>query len=87
MSSHQSQRDGQVLIISDMLGAFETFTPKFVKRYANVGEIMVKAFSEYIADVKAKKFPEEVHTYRMPPEEVKKFADMLYGKRFTPDNA
>ena len=47
----------------------------------------VQDFSEYIADVKAKKFPEEVHTYRMPPEEVKKFADMLYGKRFTPDNA
>jgi len=79
--------DGQVLIISDMLGAFEAFTPKFVKRYANLGEIMVKAFSEYITDVKTKKFPEEVHMYRMPPEEVKKFADMLHGKHFKPDNA
>jgi len=69
--------DGQVLIISDMLGAFEAFTPKFVKRYANVGEIMVKAFGEYISDVKNRKFPEEKHTYRMPPEEAKRFEEMV----------
>jgi 3-methyl-2-oxobutanoate hydroxymethyltransferase len=50
-----------------MLGAFEPFTPKFVKRYANGGEIMVKALSEYIAGVKAEKFPEEKRTYRRPP--------------------
>ena len=72
--------DGQVLIISDMLGAFEAFTPKFVKRYANVGEIMVKAFGEYISDVKNRKFPEEQHTYRMPPEEVKRFEEMVKKK-------
>jgi len=69
--------DGQVLIISDMLGIFEAFTPKFVKRYANLGELMFKAFSEYIADVKARKFPEEKHTYRMPPEELERFKEML----------
>lgn len=69
--------DGQVLIISDMLGAFEAFTPKFVKRYANIGEIMVKAFNEYIADVKAKRFPEEKHTYKMPSEEAERFRNML----------
>ncbi len=72
--------DGQVLIISDMLGAFEAFTPKFVKRYANVGEIMMKAFGEYISDVKNGKFPEEKHTYRMPPEEVKRFKEMVQKK-------
>lgn len=69
--------DGQVLIISDMLGAFEAFTPKFVKRYANIGEIMVKAFNEYIADVKAKRFPEEKHTYKMSSEEAERFRNML----------
>jgi 3-methyl-2-oxobutanoate hydroxymethyltransferase len=53
---------GQVLTTSDMLGAFEPFTPKFVKRYANGGEIMVKALSEYIAGVKAEKFPEGKRT-------------------------
>ncbi len=72
--------DGQILIISDMLGAFEAFTPKFVKRYANVGEIMVKAFREYISDVKSQKFPEEQHTYRMPPEEAKRFEEMVKGR-------
>ncbi len=72
--------DGQILIISDMLGAFEAFTPKFVKRYANVGEIMVKAFGEYISEVKNRKFPEEQHTYRMPPEEVKRFEEMVQKK-------
>lgn len=73
--------DGQVLIISDMLGSFEAFTPKFVKRYANLGEIMVKAFGEYIADVKARRFPEERHTYRMPPEEAERFKEMLHRSR------
>lgn len=72
--------DGQVLIISDMLGAFADFTPKFVKRYANFGEMMLKAFAEYIADVKGKKFPEEKHTYRMPAEEVERLQEML-GKQ------
>lgn len=73
--------DGQVLIISDMLGSFEAFTPKFVKRYANLGEIMVQAFSEYIADVRAKRFPEEKHTYKMPPEEAERFKHMLHKSR------
>ena len=72
--------DGQILIISDMLGAFEAFTPKFVKRYANVGEIMVKAFGEYISEVKNQKFPGEQHTYRMPPEEVERFEEMVQKK-------
>jgi 3-methyl-2-oxobutanoate hydroxymethyltransferase len=79
--------DGQILIISDMLGFFTDFTPKFVKRYANVGEIMLKALSEYIVDVKARKFPEEKHTYGMPPEEAKRFAEMLQARRFTPEKA
>jgi 3-methyl-2-oxobutanoate hydroxymethyltransferase len=47
------------LIISDMLGAIEAFTAKFVKRYANVSKIMVKGFSEDIADGKAEISPEE----------------------------
>jgi hypothetical protein len=47
----------------------------------------VPDFSEYIADVKTKKFPEEVPTYRMPPEEIEKFTDMLHRSRPNPDNA
>jgi len=57
--------DGQVLIIGDMLGFFEAFTPKFVKKYANLADTIVKAFTEYAEDVRSGKFPEEKHCYRM----------------------
>lgn len=69
--------DGQVLIIGDMLGYFEAFTPKFVKKYANLGEIIEKAFREYSDDVKTGKFPEEKHCYRMIEGEQEKLEAML----------
>ena len=43
--------DGQVLVYQDMLGMFSDFTPKFVKRYANIGEVMKEAFQNYIKEV------------------------------------
>lgn len=49
--------DGQVLVNQDMLGMFHDFTPKFVKQFANVGEIMMQAFKDYSAEVKAGTFP------------------------------
>ena len=69
--------DGQVLIIGDMLGYFEAFTPKFVKKYANLGEIIEKAFREYIEDVRTGKFPEEKHCYRMIEGEHEKLEALL----------
>ena len=69
--------DGQALIIGDMLGYFEAFTPKFVKKYANIGEIIEKSFREYSDDVKASKFPEEKHCYRMVEGELDKLESML----------
>ncbi|MEW6217685.1 MAG: 3-methyl-2-oxobutanoate hydroxymethyltransferase [Candidatus Bipolaricaulota bacterium] len=57
--------DGQLLIVHDMLGFFEAFTPKFVKKYANLGEIMLAAFREYIEDVMAGRFPAPEHCYTM----------------------
>ncbi len=69
--------DGQVLIIGDMLGYFEAFTPKFVKKYANLAEVIDKAFREYIDDVRTGKFPEEKHCYRMVEGELDKLASML----------
>ena len=57
--------DGQLIICGDMLGLFQAFTPKFVKKYANVAEIITKAFEEYIADVKGEKFPEDKHVYHI----------------------
>jgi 3-methyl-2-oxobutanoate hydroxymethyltransferase len=61
--------DGQLLIVSDLIGQFQAFTPKFVKKYANVAEVITGAMKAYVADVKAAKFPEPVHTYSMLKEE------------------
>ncbi len=55
--------DGQLIICGDMLGLFQAFTPKFVKKYANVAEVIVNAFKEYVDDVKGEKFPEDKHVY------------------------
>lgn len=55
--------DGQVLVIHDMLGLFSDFTPRFVKRYAQLGSAMTEAFAAYIADVEAGTFPGPEHCY------------------------
>lgn len=64
--------DGQVLVYQDMLGMFSDFTPKFVKRFANVGEMMKEAFHEYIGAVREGRFPAEEHTYKIDDEIIKK---------------
>lgn len=55
--------DGQVLVYQDMLGMFTDFVPKFVKQFANVGEVMSNAFHDYIQEVEAGTFPTEAHSY------------------------
>ena len=55
--------DGQVLVFSDMLGLFEEFTPKFVKKYIDGASIVKDALSTYADEVKTKAFPKEEHTY------------------------
>lgn len=55
--------DGQVLVVNDMLGMKEDFSPKFLKQYGDVGKTMAKAFAEYVADVKDGKFPTDDHSY------------------------
>lgn len=57
--------DRQLLIVSDMLGIFEAFTPKFVKKYANLAEHTIKAMKDYIEDVTTRRFPSDEHTYKM----------------------
>ena len=57
--------DGQLLICGDMLGMFQAFTPKFVKKYANVADIVINAFKEFIEDVKVGRFPEDKHVYHI----------------------
>jgi len=61
--------DGQVLVTHDLLGLFDRFTPKFVRKYANLHTEMQIAFSAYIADVQGRAFPAQEHSIEMPAEE------------------
>ena len=64
--------DGQVLVYQDMLGMFSDFTPKFVKRYANIGEVMKEAFQNYIKEVRDGVFPAEENTYKVDDSVIEK---------------
>ena len=55
--------DGQVLVYQDMLGLYSDFTPKFVKRYAEIGPQMENAIEDYISEVKSGAFPAAEHTF------------------------
>ncbi len=61
--------DGQVLVTHDILGLFDRFTPKFVKKYADFHHEMQKAFADYIEDVETKRFPAQEHTVEMDDKE------------------
>ena len=67
----------QLLNGYDLLGAFDTFKPKFAKRYANLSETATKAFSKYVYEVQTGKFPDADHSYKMKDEEIKKFKKEL----------
>jgi 3-methyl-2-oxobutanoate hydroxymethyltransferase len=62
--------DGQILVIDDMLGLFAEFTPKFVKRYRQLGDDIRAAAREYAQDVRQGAFPAAEHTYPGPPRRV-----------------
>ncbi|KAF0107737.1 MAG: 3-methyl-2-oxobutanoate hydroxymethyltransferase [Anaerolineaceae bacterium] len=68
--------DGQVLVFHDLLGLFDRFTPKFVKQYAHLNAAMRSAFDEYIADVRAGRFPAGEHTVEMAEEEWEEFVKL-----------
>ena len=65
--------DGQLLIVSDLIGQFQAFTPKFVKKYCNVAEIITQAMKDYCEDVRTGRFPGEEHCYHMIKGEEEKF--------------
>ena len=69
--------DGQLLIVSDLVGQFQAFTPKFVKKYCDVAKMYTDAFNEYIKDVKAQTFPEDQHCYHIIKGEEERFEKML----------
>ena len=64
--------DGQVLVTHDLLGLFERFTPKFVKKYINLSPIITKAIEEYKNEVIQGKFPTSEHSFSIKEEELKK---------------
>jgi 3-methyl-2-oxobutanoate hydroxymethyltransferase len=73
--------DGQVLVWHDMLGFYEGRAPRFVKRYAELGEAIVEALERYTDEVRSGGFPEERHTYAMPEEEQAEFEAVTSSDR------
>jgi len=73
--------DGQVLVWHDLLGLYEGHTARFVKRYADIGDVIRTALEEYAADVRERRFPEEQHTYAMPDEELAHFEQAVLQRR------
>ena len=72
--------DGQLLIVSDLIGQFQAFTPKFVKKYCNVAEVVTQALSTYCREVREGVFPGDEHCYRMIDGEEKKFVELMKRK-------
>ena len=70
----------QLLNGYDLIGAFDTFKPKFAKRYGNVVEVAVNAFKAYADEVRSGAFPDDDHSYKMKPEESEKLKQALAAK-------
>ena len=69
--------DGQVLVTHDLLGLFDRFTPKFVKKYADFYSDMGRAFTKYRIEVEKREFPAEEHAFRMADEEWEALLDEI----------
>ena len=69
--------DGQLLIVSDTIGQFQAFTPKFVKKYCNVAAMVTDAMKEYAAEVRGGAFPGDEHCYTMIAGEEEKFLKLI----------
>ena len=76
-----SSCDGQVLVTNDLLGLFDDFAPKFVKRYANLKETIAAAFTRYRQEVKAGEFPGPEHAFRLDEGEVRRWHEQLDRRR------
>lgn len=70
--------DGQLLIVSDLIGQFQAFTPKFVKKYCNVAQVITDAMKTYVTEVKSGEFPDEdKYCYHMVEGEEEKFKKLM----------
>ena len=78
--------DGQVLVFHDLLGIYDGHAARFVKRYADVRDAMIKGVTAYADEVRARRYPEEEHGYTMAPDEIARLHDLLReqtGEPFT----
>ena len=69
--------DGQILVINDLLGLTPNFSPRFVKRYADLSSQIQKVVVRFRRDVRSGRFPTSQHAFRMPPQELKRFRAFL----------
>jgi 3-methyl-2-oxobutanoate hydroxymethyltransferase len=76
-----SSCDGQVLVTNDLLGLFDDFVPKFVKRYANLKETIAAAFTRYRQEVRAGEFPGPEHAFRLDEGEGRRWQEQLDRRR------
>lgn len=73
-----SHTHGQLLIYADMVGLYDNFTPKFVKKYAEIGKELLRVFTEYCEEVRTGQFPVDgTHTYKISDEEREKIEAMI----------
>ena len=78
--------DGQVLVFHDLLGIYDGHAARFVKRYANVRDEMIKGVSAFADEVRARRYPEPEHGYTMAPDEIARLHELLQeqtGEPFT----
>ncbi len=75
--------DGQVLVSNDLLGSFDRFTPRFVRKYADLRAVMEQAFRSYMDDVTSRRFPAVEHSYHLSDEE---FEALMQDLRMKPRN-
>jgi len=68
--------DGQLLIVHDIIGLYQCFTPKFVKQYANIAPIMLDAFKSYKQEVRDKTFPQKEHEFMIKKSELAKLEEL-----------
>jgi 3-methyl-2-oxobutanoate hydroxymethyltransferase len=78
--------DGQVLVLHDLLGIYDGHAARFVKRYANVREEMVKGVAAFASEVRARRYPGPEHGYTMAPDELQRLHELVHeqsGEPFT----
>ena len=76
--------DGQVLVFHDLLGIYDGHAARFVKRYAEVREEMIKGVTAYVEDVRTRRYPEPEHGYTMAPDEIDRLHELMRERRGEP---